>query len=109
MKSLNCPNMRMPAGGKNQFWKHHWPRILQNQVEEATSISLRHMRQDFLLEFRQALPSPSKSNLTIQTFVEKDEIKEEYVLIEGRPESLRFLANIILTFVDSDESCGFFF
>jgi hypothetical protein len=53
--------------------------------------------------------SPSKSKLTIQTFVEKEGIEEEYVLIEGRPESLRFLANLILTFVDSDEGCGFFF
>jgi hypothetical protein len=80
----------MPAGGKNQFRKHHWPRILQYQVEEATSISLRHMRQDFLLEFWQALPSASKSKPTIQTFVEKDETKEEYVLIEAVPNPCAF-------------------
>jgi len=38
------PKQRMPTGGRNQFRKCHWPRMLQNQVGEASSVSLQNLR-----------------------------------------------------------------
>ena len=53
--------------------------------------------------------SSAESRLTVRSFVEQtEEVREEYVLIEGKPESLRFLAELIMAFVESDASgCNF--
>jgi hypothetical protein len=51
----------------------------------------------------------SSSKLTVRTFSEEsDGLTEQYVLLEGDPEALRFLAELILAHVNSDEGCGRF-
>lgn len=49
----------------------------------------------------------SSSKLTVSVFSEEsDGLTEEYVLLEGDPEALRFPAELILEHVNHDEGCG---
>jgi hypothetical protein len=53
--------------------------------------------------------SASSSKLTIRTFAEDSrESSEQYVLLEGDAEALRFMAELILAHVNSDEGCNRF-
>jgi len=47
--------------------------------------------------------NPSK--LTVRTFVERGEITETFVLLEGEVDALRFLGEAILAFANSDPGC----
>jgi hypothetical protein len=55
---------------------------------------------------------PSSSKVLVQTFLaEEDEDRDDvppmsYVLIEGDQKALKFLADLILAFVDSDYGCN---
>jgi hypothetical protein len=48
-----------------------------------------------------------ESKLTVRTFTDReDEFSQRYVLIEGSPDDLRFLAEVILSHANSDAGCN---
>ena len=62
MKSLSCPN-RQCSVEKSRCRKHHSPRLLHDQVGEASSLPVPNLWEDILLDDRDTLsstPTPAR-------------------------------------------------